>query len=773
MKKFTHLSILVLFAAVFSAVNVFAAVDQEKKNVILNTADPAVLIETIQQPGVSDNDIFMKGIACRRLAVIGDESALPVLAKMLREDVRLSYFARYALEMMPFDGVDPILMDAVKTLDAKEQRVGCILSLGVRGCSAAVPMLKEIVNTPKTVCDKKAAYAALGMISGAEAADFLMECAKTTSEEETYAVRKALADAMLDAAEVFERSGDLAKAAQVYDAVVVPCFPVYAQKAGAYHGLLVRKTEAAAALVTKLHSPKDCCFTGGLKTIREYADADGETITKACIAELPKLTPCRRALVLRALGDRADEASRKLIFPVLKEAVNAKETNVRIAAIQALKKVGTLCPMEAAEAMARSVMTIKAEDRQTVLDAMVETASAWKCKKLDAALAENVSKLNLKDTVLSSAYFQVIENRRISAAGPELAKIAKTEGLDAQVRDRVLAALSEIVTLESLDLLVKALDGEKDDKKVAWILRAACTRLPREDCALAVTKMFDTAANAEEKGKILTLLKQIGGKAALACVEKACWDEATADIATQTLGTWNTPDDMMDVAAACLKLAKECPVEKFQIRAIRSFIRIPRQFDLPVKKKFEMCRTAFETAKRSEDKALIFEVFKRIITVESAQQAFSYAQYPQFQEAACEAVVAIAKKFQGTSNSFGAILDEVSKIAKDPQVVQDAKAAKERLGGALANAPIEILSAKYGADKRFRDVTTIIQDQFSGENRIPLTSKADRFRLYNKVFGDPAPATVKQLIIEVRIKATGETHTLKFEEDEVIVLPFE
>ena len=773
MKKFTHLSILVLFAAVFSALNVSAAIDQEKKNAILNTADQTVLLETIQQPGASEDDIFMKGIACRRLAVIGDETAVPVLAKMLREDVRLSYFARYALEMMPFAGVDAVLMDAVKTIDAKDQRVGCILSLGVRGCTASVPMLKEIVKAPKTVCDKKAAYAALGMISGADAADFLTACAKTTSEEEPYAVRKALADAMLDAAEVFERSGDLAKAAQVYDAVVVPCFPVYAQKAGAYHGLLVRRAEAAALLVTKLHSPKDCCFTGGLKTIREYADADGETITKACIAELPKLSACRRALVLRALGDRTDDASRKLVFPVLKEAVKVKEVNVKIAAVQALKKIGTLCPMESAKALAAAIPAADVPERQAILDVMVEAASAWKCEKLDAALAENLAKTDLKDTALACAYFKIIENRRVTAAGPELAKIAAADGIDAQVRDSVLAALSEIVTLESLDLLAAALNGEKDDKKVAWILRAACTRLPREDCALTVARKFDEAADVEEKGKLLALLKQIGGKTALACIEKACWNESTADIATQTLGTWNTPDDMMQVADACLKLAKECPVEKFQIRAIRSFIRIPRQFDLPARKKFEMCRIAFETAKRDADKALIFEVFKRVISVESAKQAFSYAQYPQFREAACEAVVAIAKKFQGNSNSFGAILAEVEKIAKDPQVIQDAKVAKERLGVVWANAPVEILSAKYGAGKNFRDVTSIVQDHFTGENRIPLTNDPDRFRLYNKIFGDPAPAVVKQLTVEVRIKATGEKRTLIFEEDEVIVLPFE
>lgn len=679
MKKFTLLSFFGICVLFFSVLSASAAVDQEKKNAILNAADQAILLETIQQPGVTDDDIFLKGLACRRLAVIGQESAVPVLAKMLGDDIRLSYFARYALEMMPFESVNPVLLDAAQNVEPKDQRLGCILSLGVRHCDAAVPVLKSMVKNPKTTCDLKAAYAALGMIATEEAADFLMECAKATSEDEIYLVRKRLADAMLDAAEAFEKAGNLAKAIQVYDSVVVPCFPVYAQKAGAYHGLLARKAQCAEILVTKLHSPKECCFTGGLKTIREFKDEDGEAITKTCLAELAKLPADRCALVIRALGDRKDDASRALVFAALKDLSKSAEFPVQLAVVQAMKKIGTINPMATAGMIAVMPKSeVSDAQKAEMLNAMTETLSVLKSDELDAAMVKHIASVDL-NSVDSGVFFRIIENRRIAAAGLELVKIANAEGINPQVRDRVLGALSEIVTLDSLNLLVEALNGEQDDAKVAWILRAACTRLPREDCAKAVEKMFDAAADAEAKGKLLTLLKQIGGPAALTCVEKACWNPATADVATQTLGTWNTPDDALAVADACLKLAKESTEERYQIRGIRSYVRIPRQFDLPKEKKFEMCRTAFETAKRPEDKTLIFEVFTRVIDVTSAKAAMSYASDPAYREAACASVIAIAKKFQGKSEEFKAILKQVSEISENADVVKQANEIMPRL----------------------------------------------------------------------------------------------
>ncbi|MDO4584964.1 MAG: hypothetical protein Q4D62_12775 [Planctomycetia bacterium] len=748
---------------VWMALNAFAEIDQELKNAILNATDDTVLIETISKPGNSPDDIFMKGLACKRLAVIGSEKALPALSAML-PDAKLSHYARYALEAMPGEKVDAVLLQAAKELTGMPA-VGVVDTLGARKMTAAVGLLKEKLAANPDPVMKKAIYAALGYIANDEAAAILLAELKGTPDTNDK-VWAGLADALLDCGEAYEAAGNLAKAMEIYDATVHPSFPVYAQKAAAYHGLLVRKSAACELLLSKMFSDKECCFTGGLKTIREYAAEDGEAITKAIIGALDKLPPERKALVILALRDRTDAASKNLFFPVAISLTKDANVEVQVAAIRALGKVGAGRCGEVVDALNTSTPRENPEERQAVLDAMVQTVVALPCKVVNEKWLARWDGLPLNEVDVACAYFKVIELRRIAAAGPKLVAVANQAGLDAKVRDAALAALSEIVTLDNLNLLVDALNGEKDDGKVSWILRAACTRLPREDCAAEVVKMFNAATDAEAKGKLLTLLKQIGGKTALACVEKACWDDATVDAATQVLGTWNTPDDILDVAAACLKLAKESKEERYAVRGIRSYIRVPRQFDLPKETKFEMCRIAFETAKRPEDKMLIFEVFKRVIDVASAKAAMSYAADPAYRDAACAACVAVAMKFQGVSNELKALLNRVVAECQDAKTVADAKTVLNRLDAALKDAPYEIVSAKYGAGDSWKNVTAIVVAKFTGKADLGLVGN-------NQTFGDSAPGKVKTTQIVIKCKKSGQNRTLEFKENQPLVLPAE
>ena len=128
-------------------------------------------------------------------------------------------------------------------------------------------------------------------------------------------------------------------------------------------------------------------------------------------------------------------------------------------------------------------------------------------------------------------------------------------------------------------------------------------------------------------------------------VANACGGD-TLDKATQILGEWNTPEDAEALAEICLTIAKQTNDLKYHARGIRSYIRVARQFELPLATKIAMCKTAFETAQRSEDKALIFEVFKRRIEAENVAAALEYAQYPEYKEAACEAAVFVAEKIR-------------------------------------------------------------------------------------------------------------------------------
>ena len=114
-------------------------------------------------------------------------------------------------------------------------------------------------------------------------------------------------------------------------------------------------------------------------------------------------------------------------------------------------------------------------------------------------------------------------------------------------------------------------------------------------------------------------------------------DDAMRDNATRLLGGWLTAD----AAPALLDLAKTLPEGKYQIRALRGYIRIARQLDMTLAERMTVCRNALAIAERNDDKTLVLEVLKRYPTPEGLQLANSLLEDPDLQAAAKSAIQAI------------------------------------------------------------------------------------------------------------------------------------
>ena len=84
-------------------------------------------------------------------------------------------------------------------------------------------------------------------------------------------------------------------------------------------------------------------------------------------------------------------------------------------------------------------------------------------------------------------------------------------------------------------------------------------------------------------------------------------DDTMQDAATRLLGTWLSADAAPDM----LDLAKTLPAGKYQIRALRGYVRIARQLNMTPEERIAVCRNTLAIAKRSDDKGLVFEVIRR------------------------------------------------------------------------------------------------------------------------------------------------------------------
>ena len=77
------------------------------------------------------------------------------------------------------------------------------------------------------------------------------------------------------------------------------------------------------------------------------------------------------------------------------------------------------------------------------------------------------------------------------------------------------------------------------------------------------------------------------------------------------------------MAPALIDLARTAPQEKYRIRALRGYLRVIRQMDLPDADKLAMFRQAFDAAMRSEERVLAIETLGRIPTPEAMEEAVS------------------------------------------------------------------------------------------------------------------------------------------------------
>jgi HEAT repeat protein len=99
----------------------------------------AKLVAILQDPVASE---YARALACQRLAVVGDRSAVPALAALLT-DAHLSNYARFALEPLPDGSADAALRSAL----GKAQGVllvGVINSIGHRRDAQAIGALERL-----------------------------------------------------------------------------------------------------------------------------------------------------------------------------------------------------------------------------------------------------------------------------------------------------------------------------------------------------------------------------------------------------------------------------------------------------------------------------------------------------------------------------------------------------------------------------------------------------------------------------------------------------
>ena len=374
------------------------------------------LIEVLKSDGLE----YDKDVACRRLGVIGSKAAVEALAALLPNE-HLCDSARYALETIPDPSVDETLRAAMGKLQGR-LLIGVINSIGIRKDAKAVPELVKRLGDADAGMTS-ACTAALAKIGSSEAVKALETALASGGET----LKPAAGDACITVADTLLVAGKNAEAAAMFDKVRAAKLPKPILIAATRGAIVARQAEGAPLIIEQIQGADWEMFDLALRMAREIKGAD---LTRALAADVGKLPPPKRMLLLRALGDRHDPAA----LPAVLEAAKSGEPKARVAAIQATAQL--------ADATAVPVLFAAALDPDAEVAAAAQTSLAGipntNAPVNDAIIARTAD----SDPKVRRVAIDAVGKRQVLAAVAPLVKAA--DDPDAQIRLAVLRALTGV-----------------------------------------------------------------------------------------------------------------------------------------------------------------------------------------------------------------------------------------------------------------------------------------------------------------------------------------
>lgn len=614
--------------------------------------DPAKLVEVLKDPAAP---VFEKAKACQRLAVVGTKDAVPALVALLPDEA-LNEYARTALEGIPDASAAAALRDAAAKLNGRPL-VGVIASIGQRKDADAVALLQKLLEH-KDGAVVSAAARSLGLVAPEKAAGALTKALAGTAD------KSAIADAALLCAEGLTRSGKQDEAVALYAAVAKSDVPGHLRADALQGQMRLLKAGAKDLLLEQLRSSDERFFNLGLAMAREVPGAD---VAQALVGELEKLPPARKALLLRALGDRPEPVSLKLLGGAIKDS----SPQVREAAVVVLAKSN--------DPAAVSMLFEAALGGDELARPAQDALKVQRGPDVDASI---VARLSSADARSKAVLIDLIGARRIVAARDSVAGALNDK--DVAVRRAALAALAQIIDQKNLPLIVKRAQAAADADETAAAREALTTAALRMgDREASAAQLAETLAGASTDYQVflLELFSRLGGQKSLSTVVAGVKspEPPLKDAATRLLGDWPSPD----AAPALLEIARQDPDARFRIRALRGYLRIARQLQLAEKDRLAMFRTGMETAQRDDEKKLALDILTRIPSAETLGIAASYLGEPALRDTAADAAVKIAPRLPRS---------EAKAVTEAMRKVVDAK-----IGGELETKSKQLLEQAQSA----------------------------------------------------------------------------
>lgn len=601
-----------------------------------------------------------KDYACRQLPLIGSDACVAAVADLL-PNPRLSYMARYALEGLGTQAAIRALREALGKTEGRQQ-VGVVTSLGrLADAEAVAPLAALLASENAELCE--VAIVALGGIGNQPAATALQEFAARAPA----ALRPAIVDAQLAAAESLCRRGEYAAASAICESLQTADSEL--ERAAAFRGLLAARPAEALTLVlaglSAEESWKRAVAADCLTRVRQPAEL---ATVAAAIADLPT---SGKIAALTSLQDRCDPSLRAVALKLLGQA----DASVQRAALSVL--IASAAPDDVPTLID---LAANAPD-PTVRDAAAETVRRMPANGTNEALWV----LLQRDTNPPPVLLRCALSRRSPLFVPVFLQAA--ESAVAETRQQAFLALEAMATPAEasplIGLLCRTLPGEEREvaDRAVWM---SCQQIPDPATRTALLNTAMAQADAAGKCALLPTFARMGGEEALAAVHEAMQspDRAKRDAGHRALANW--PDAA--VAGELLDIVQSSEVDAYRIWSLRAYARVVSlPSERPAQATYEMLRSAMALATRTEDKELIIARLGAVRVPDALAQLLAYVDQPELKSAALPAVFTLAKGLsQSHPEQARAALEKIRTLTEDavirqqiPKVLRDMEARKQ------------------------------------------------------------------------------------------------
>jgi HEAT repeat protein len=589
----------------------------------------------------SDASEHDKAMACHALLLTGNERAIDELAQLL-DDERFATYARTALESTPSDAASTALRNALGRLQG-DLRIGVINSIGLRRDALAIDLLAALIDE-KDTATAGAAARALGKIGNENSAELLLVASLAGRSPE---VQSKIAWACLECAMQCEKDGNREQSRRLYDAVRNCKLPTHIVLAATERLAETDNEQATKLLATAITSNDEQEFRAGLQMAR-FLDPKSTPIV---LESFNDLSVERKLLTLILLGEQHDLRS----LPIVLAAANHDDPRIRC---QALASLGEFESRDAVPKLLDGLVDRDKSVSMAAREALADTQN----KAVDSAIVDTIRQ---PTAAILPAAIEIARQRRVAAATAPLLEILKLD-TSTEIRLAAIRALGSTIDLPAFPQLMDiALSANGDQRAAAGeALADACSRLPQQECAKQLIHAMEKVT-PENRVMLLEQLTLVGDATALQAVVEAAGsdDENLQDAAMRLLGKWPTSE----AANALYHLAQVSG--PYQNRALRGYIRIARQLNMPGDERIRVCTNALQLAQRREEKELVLEALRRFPSAEGIVLASSLFGDEAVADSAISAIKEIAPPASRENPTAAAeALQLVSKSANSGQL---------------------------------------------------------------------------------------------------------